>query len=40
MEQFHEKNILGSLKIIILSISIQFDEPKSSDHLSKYLLRS
>lgn len=40
MEQLPRENTLGSLKLIMLSVSIQFDESKSSNHLSKYLLKS
>lgn len=39
MEQV-PKNTLGSLKLIMLKVSVQFDESKSSNHLSKYLLKS
>ena len=34
-----EKNTLGSLKPIMLRVSISFDESKSSNHLSKYLFK-
>ncbi len=40
MEQLLRENILGSLKPIILRVSVQFDESKLSNHLSKYLLKS
>lgn len=40
MEQRPRKNTLGNLKSIMLRVSIQFDESKSSNHLSKYLLKS
>lgn len=40
MEQLPRENTLGSLKPIMLRVSIQFDESKSSNHLSKYLLKS
>lgn len=34
-----KKNTLGSLKPIMLRVSISFDESKSSNHLSKYLFK-
>lgn len=40
MEQFQRENTSGSLKPIMLRVSIQFDESKSSNHLPKYLLKS
>lgn len=35
-----KEKTLGSLKPIMLRVPIQFDESKSSDHLSKYLFKS
>lgn len=40
MEQLPKKGTSGSLKPIMLRVFIQFDESKSSNHLSKYLLES
>lgn len=40
MEQRPRKKHIGSLKPIMLRVSIQFDESKPSNHLSKYLLKS
>lgn len=40
MEQLSRENTLGSLKLIMLRVSVQFDEFKLSNHLSKYSLKS
>lgn len=40
MEQSTRENTLGSLNLIMLSVPVQFDESKSSNHLSKYLLKA